>query len=125
MQLDEQLRGKMMADFNKVQAGDEQLKAELEQEKNECFTNADADQDGLLSKDEFYTWFDLITVKNDARYGGHHERTREELTQWFEAINQITEGVDGVSGADMDRYYNIISIKIAAEIFAKQAKPSD
>ena len=58
MNMNEEVKGKMMADYGRMTAGDQELKARSETDKQECFTAADANSDGLLSKEEFGAYID-------------------------------------------------------------------
>ena len=71
----EDVRGKMMADYGKILAGDEEMKAAAEARKVEYFGTADADADGVLNLGEYKAYVALHKAHAEEKYGGSMVRT--------------------------------------------------
>ena len=123
--LPEDIRGKMMEDHHKREAGDADTIAQDTAEKEEAFAAADADGNGLIELEEWDTLCNLRNAKSDERYGGHMENTDEERKAWFDALNTLTPDTDGFSRDDSERSEKVIAKTIIGEMMAAQAQPSE
>ena len=73
----------------------EQTMAEI----TKCFSDADANSDGLLDLEEYKVFMASWQTLGKAR-GNFEDERPESVTKAYAAINQITPGAEGISMAD-------------------------
>ena len=71
------------------------------------FAEADADKDGLLSKDECWAYHQLGYKQSVEKWGEGMETTKEEADAMWEAINAFDASYSGITPDDINKYRKV------------------
>ena len=96
---------------------DEEYKNKMMQGINDAFTNADANQDGLLDENEFKAFQDKLIAEAQER-GEFTDDRADVNAKWFTLSNRVNPDTNGMSLMD---FFTVMGVSIAKQMELKAA----
>ena len=87
----------------------EEKRVEFQQQVDEAFSQADANSDSLLSRDEFKEFVTKMNNHGVARGLKNRDTTDEFIDMVYPAFNGYNQGTDGVSKVEIMQILNLIN----------------